>query len=192
MDLSSRERLLSRESGYEVDIDSEVTCFYCKRNLRITSFGSHFSSICVKAQQRKGIKNEDIEARAYISKKKRNKRERTNRKKISVKWKEATRRWERKIGGPKPDHRFLEVPSHNVFFWKFTPPTGQLNLANFSVSIREEFGNELIPLLKVAITSFESIIERKLRNYDAVDSLFKVLRPIRVRFHPDAKKRYGF
>ena len=64
------------------------------------------------------------------------------------------------------------------------------NLANFSVSIREEFGNELIPLFKVAIASFESIIERQLRNYDAVDSLFKVLRPIRVRFHPDAKKRY--
>ena len=86
-----------------------------------------------------------------ITKKKRNKRERTNRKKISVKWKEATRRWERKIGGPKPDHRFLDVPSHNVLFWKFTPPTGELNLANFSVSIREEFGNELFRYSKLLL-----------------------------------------
>ena len=76
MDLNSRERLIPRESGYEVDIDSELTCSYCKRNLQITSFGSHFSSHCVKAQQRKGIKNEDIEVRAHISKLKRNHRER--------------------------------------------------------------------------------------------------------------------
>jgi len=66
-----------------------------------------------------------------------------------VKWKEARRRWDRKIEGPKPDHRFLDVPTHNVFFWKFTPCKGKLNMANFSVHIQEEFGNVLIPLLKV-------------------------------------------
>ena len=118
---------------------------------------------------------------------KRNLREKKKRKNWDQKLKEARNRWSRDIGGPNPDHRFLAVPKHNVFFWEFEEFDSRLNNDNFGVEVRESFGSLLIPLLKEGIKDFHSYKE-KLRKKDFGRDLIRLkacFRRVWIYFHPD-------
>ena len=125
---------------------------------------------------------DEIERKKEAAKKRRNEYEKERRKNWDFKLELNKKRWEKEIGGPNPDHRFLGVPPYNCFFWN--KECKSLPEEEFPVELREKFGGVLIPLLQSSMRRYQTLRGQDIDSNSPAE-FYKCWKAVQIKFHPD-------